>query len=111
MALQRLELLPVLEADDVIGHHGFLDRNLRLEFFAFRKRVVAGSSAEGGVRLIDSLRYVACENRVVAYVSLHYLCRQLDQLWFGTIFHAFSPFTRSQPTAYRAEILDVIKSI
>src|SRR3712207_4782286 len=78
MALQRLELLPVLQADDVVRRDGLLQRNGRLGRFDRRFHGAAPDPHESRMDLVDQGRKVARRNRIVAYIGRDDIRSQLN---------------------------------
>src|SRR4051812_939026 len=67
--LQRLELLPVLETDNVLGRDGLLDRNRGLQLFPGGQAGRARGFAQRVEHIVDDTRKVCSDDRVVADIS------------------------------------------
>src|SRR5690349_3423431 len=69
MPLQRLELLAVFEADDVIRRDGLLHGDRRLRSFRGHLYGAAPDTQKSRMDVIDQRRQVARRNRIIADVS------------------------------------------
>src|SRR5262249_49550533 len=80
MALQGLELLAVLKANDVVRRDRFLDRHSRLQWLGLHITVPRLKTPQLRMNLIDQSRHFGCRNRIVADISRDDFCRQFDEI-------------------------------
>lgn len=84
MALQRLELLGVLEADDVVLVDGLLHRNRRLQGSCRRSDLTTGETHQGAVNAGDQFCGLRRGHRIVRHMGGNHICRE-DHYCFAAV--------------------------
>jgi len=99
VALQRLELLAVLEADDVVGRDRLLDRDGRLLLLWRRARRGRAEPYERGMHAGDELRQIVRTERIVAHIGAHNVGRTLYKIGRRLLFRHIKvlPFLTRPP--------------
>ncbi len=82
-ALQRLELLAVLETDDVIVRHRFLNGHRGFRRFGRRDGHAGAHAHKRRMDVVDELRQVAGRHGIVAHVRGEYLSCEFDVVGGG----------------------------